>query len=129
MLYSALLPSLEKQKQSKENWHLFLFTYLFLAVLGLPCCERAFFSYIEWELLSSFSAWASHCGGFSCCRACVLEHAGLIVVVSGLNSSALPGIFLDQGWGSHGTRGTHVPCIDSRFLTTGPPGKSGNGNS
>ena len=115
-LNSALLPSPEKQKQSKENWCLFLFTCLFLAVLGLPCCERAFFSHIEWEPLSSYSAWASHCGGFFCCRAWVLEHAGLIVVVSGLNCCAPHGIFPDQGWGSHGTRGTHVPCIGKHIL-------------
>jgi len=40
---------------------------LFLVVLGLPCCPRAF---------SSCSARASHCGGFSCCGAEVLGHMG-----------------------------------------------------
>ena len=42
---------------------LFYFIYLFLAVLGLRYCTRAF---------SSCGARASHCSGFSCCRAWAL---------------------------------------------------------
>ena len=46
-----------------------LFIYLFLAALGL-CCWQAFFSGCgEQGLLSSCGGLASHCGGFSCCRA------------------------------------------------------------
>ena len=41
---------------------------LFLAVLGLHGCMRAFSSFSEPRLLSSWGVWASHCGGFSCCR-------------------------------------------------------------
>ena len=41
--------------------------YLFLAVLGLCCCARAFSSCSERGLL--FIVRASHCGGFSCCGA------------------------------------------------------------
>ena len=37
-----------------------LFIYLFLAVLGLHYCMQSF---------PSCGAWASHRGGFSCCRA------------------------------------------------------------
>ena len=52
---------------------------------------------------------ASHCGGFSCCRARALgaqasvvvarglQSAGSVVVVHGLHCSAACGIFLDQG--------------------------------
>ena len=40
--------------------------YLFMVVLGLHCCTHAFSSCGEWGLLSSYSAWSSHCGGFSC---------------------------------------------------------------
>ena len=40
--------------------------YLFLAALDLCCCVRAFSSFSEWGLLSSCSARASHCSGFSC---------------------------------------------------------------
>ena len=68
------------------------FIYLFLAVLGLHC-----------------SPWASHCGGFSCCRArgigawasvvvaCGFWSAGSVVVVHGLSCSTACVIFPDQG--------------------------------
>ena len=39
---------------------------LFLTVLGLPCCVRAFSSCGEQSLLSSCGESASHCHGFSC---------------------------------------------------------------
>ena len=39
---------------------LFIYFLIFLAALGLCYCTRAF---------SSCAARASHCGGFSCCRA------------------------------------------------------------
>ena len=50
--------------------------YLFLAALGLRCYARAFSSSGERGLLFHCSAWASHCGGFSCCGARALGHAG-----------------------------------------------------
>ena len=40
--------------------------FLALAALGLRCYAQAFSSG-EWGPLSSCSAQASHCGGFSCC--------------------------------------------------------------
>ena len=58
-----------------------------LAALGLWCCSWAF---------SSCSVWASHCNGFSCCRAQALGHAGSVVVVHGLSCPVACGIFLDQ---------------------------------
>ena len=54
-------------------------------------------------------AWASHCSGFSCCRAWALgvqasvvvarglSNAGSVVVARGLSCSAACGIFPDQG--------------------------------
>ena len=45
------------------------FIYLFLSVLGLCCGE-----------------WASHCGGFSCCRARSLGMWASVVVSCGLSS-------------------------------------------
>ena len=39
-------------------------------------------------LLSSFCVQASHCSGFSCCRAWALGHTGSSVVAPGLNSCA-----------------------------------------
>jgi len=49
------------------------FIDLFLATLGLQCCEQSFSSCGEWGLLFSRSARASHSQGFSCCRAWDLE--------------------------------------------------------
>ena len=58
----------------------------------------------EQGLLSSCSAWASHCGGFSCCRAqalgaraSVVSTHGSVVVVYGLICAMTCGIFPDQG--------------------------------
>ena len=50
--------------------------YFFWSELGLCCCAWAFSNFGEQWLLSSCSAWASHCGGFSCCRAGALGHVG-----------------------------------------------------
>ena len=50
----------------------FLKIYLFMAALGLRC-----------------SAWASHCGGFSCCRAWALGTQASVVVAHGLRSCGL----------------------------------------
>ena len=43
----------------KKKKKIYLLIYLFLSTLGLPCCA--------WTVFSC-AAWASHCGGFSCCR-------------------------------------------------------------
>ena len=70
--------------------YLFLFIYL-LAVLGLHCCTRAFSSCGERGAMLHCGAWASHCGGFSCCgartlgaRASVAVAPGSVVVARGL---------------------------------------------
>lgn len=49
---------------------------LFMGVLGLHCCMKAFSSRGEWGLLSAVGAWASRCGGFL-----VVEH-GLDLLAS-----------------------------------------------
>ena len=50
------------------------FFILFLELFGCThCCVRAFSSCSEWGLLSSCSAWASYCSGFSCCGAQALD--------------------------------------------------------
>ena len=56
------------------------FFYLFMAALGLRCFAWAF---------SSCGAWASHCGGFSCCRAWALGARASVVVARGLSSCGL----------------------------------------
>ena len=50
----------------------------------------------ESRLLSSCGGQASHCGGFSHCRAGALEQSGLVVVVHRLNCPLAYGIFLDR---------------------------------
>ena len=58
-----------------------------LAALGLHCCIRAFSSCGEWELISSCSARASHCG-FSCFRAQALGCEGFILAYGLSNCSS-----------------------------------------
>ena len=92
---------------------LFNFIYLFiLAVLGLCCCARAFLQLQRAGATLHCGAWASHCGGFSCCRAHRLQQlwhvgsvivarrlqsTGSVVVAHGLSCSTACGIFPDQG--------------------------------
>ena len=57
-------------------WHGHTCYIYYLAVLGLPCCTWTFSSCGERGLLSSCSAWASHCSDFLCCGAPALECAG-----------------------------------------------------
>ena len=47
-----------------------------MCALGLRCCTKAFSGYSKWGLLSNGSARASHCAGFSCCRAWALGCLG-----------------------------------------------------
>ena len=73
--------------EAKINLEKFFFNliYLFLVVLGLRYSAWAFSSFGEQELLSSCGAQASHCGGFSCCRAWPLGRAS-VVVAHGLSN-------------------------------------------
>ena len=84
--------------------------YLFiLTALGLCCYMWAFSRCRGWRLLFSCRVGASHCGGFSCCRAQALGHAGSVVVTSGFSCFTACGIFPDQDQ-------TCVPCIGRRVL-------------
>ena len=89
------------------------------------------------RLLSSCGVWASHCGGFSCCRAWALEYTALVVAACGLRScgSRAP----EHRLSSCGAR-AHLPhsmwdlprpgtepmslALVGRFLSTLPPGKA-----
>ena len=75
--------------------YLFIFI-LFLAVLSLCCCTWAFSSCDGLGLLSCCNAWASHSGGFSCCRKQVLGHVGSLAVAHGLSWPMACGIFPKQ---------------------------------
>ena len=66
----------------RAHFHLFWFQLL---------CE-SFSSHSKWGLLSSCSVWASHCSGFSCCRAQAQQ-----LWRTGFSCSAACGIFPDQG--------------------------------
>ena len=56
-----------------------------MAVLGLRCCARAFSSCRKQATLLCGTR-ASHCGGFSCCRAQALGAQASVVVVHRLSS-------------------------------------------
>ena len=56
----------------EEAWADSVSFFFFLAVLGLRCCVRA-----------------SHCGGFSCCRAWALGVQASVVVARGLSSCSM----------------------------------------
>ena len=56
-----------------KHWRLSsFFLFLFLAALGLHWFVQVFSSCGKQGLLSSCDAWATHCGGFSCCGAWTL---------------------------------------------------------
>ena len=83
---------------STFNYYLFIYFYLFifLAVLGLRFCARAFSSCREWGHSSSW------CAGLSPSRPLLLRstgsrRAGSVVVAHGPSCSAACGIFPDQG--------------------------------
>ena len=78
--------------------------FFFFGELGLHCCSCC----DKWGLISSCGTQASHCGGFSCCRA-LAGCAASVVGAHGLSCPTACGIFLDQG-------PTCVPCIGRWIL-------------
>ena len=91
----GLLPHTTYKIQLKmEQWYKYeshnshIFKNLFLAVQGLCCSDRA---------LSSCSARASHCSGFSCWGAQALGIRDSVAVVHRISCPAACGIFPDQG--------------------------------
>ena len=114
--------------------HFYLFIYfclcwVFVAVWAFPLLG-------EWRRLSSCSTRASHCNGFSCCRAQTLGSAGFSSVARGLSScgsralehslnscgmwaSLLPGMWDLLGSGIKPVS----PALADGFFTTEPVGK------
>ena len=80
-----------------------------MAALDLCCCRQALSCCGEQDLLSNCGAWASHCGGFSCCRAQVLGARALLYW--GMWNLPEPGIE------------PMSPALVGRFFTIEPPGK------
>ena len=103
-----------------------------LVALGLWCCVWAFPSCSEWGLLSSCGVQASHCGGFSCCRAWApgsrasvvaargLLSVGSVAVVHRLSCSSVCGIFHDWGWKLCPLLGRLIPNHWSTSEVPGP---------
>ena len=105
----------------------YLFIYL-LALLGLSCAGF-FSSCSEQGLLSSCSVMASHCGGFSCCRAWALGHVGFSSYGSWTLEHRLNG-FDARAWLLCGMRDlpgpwikTVYPALAGIFFITEPPAK------
>ena len=86
----GLMKLLSKQHHKKHYSFLFVclnIIYLFiLAALGLHCCMQAFCICSEQGAILRCGAWASRCGGFSCCGAQVLGMRASVVVALRLSS-------------------------------------------
>ena len=83
--------------------------YLVLAALCLCRCVRTFSSCSERGPLSSCSAWASHCSGFSCCRVWTLGRSDSVVLVHWLGCFMVCGVFPNQ-------ESNPCPCIGKWIL-------------
>ena len=71
------------------------------------------------------SAWASRCGGFSCCGARTLGARASVVVACGLSSCGARAQMLCSVWDLPGPGLEPVsPALAGGFLTTEPPGKT-----
>ena len=66
-----------------DPYFLFIYLFLFLAALGLRCCAQASLVVVSGATLHC-GVQASHCGGFSCCRARALGARASAVVTHGL---------------------------------------------
>ena len=76
----------QRLQKVRDLFFFFNLFYLFLAALGLCCCAQAFSSCGERGATLGCGAWASHYGGFSCCRARALGAQASVVVARGLSS-------------------------------------------
>ena len=91
---------------------------LFWAALCLCCCAWAFPSCWGWGLLSVCCVQASHCSGFSCCKAWALGGKGFHICGS---RTQLP----RSMWNLPGPGIKPMsPALAGRLSTTGPPGRS-----
>ena len=90
----AILMVIPADHQRDSGWFCVLIlqpfpmcTFYFFLIFGCAGSSLLcglFSSCSEWGLLSRSCAWASHCGGFSCCGAQALGQEGFAVVASGL---------------------------------------------
>ena len=101
--------------------HFYLFFIFTFAALGLCCCAWAFLQ--SWRAGATLrcSAQASHCGGFSYCKAWALGTWAQQLWLMGSREQAQQlwrmGLVAPRHVGSSRTRAqTHVPCIGRRVL-------------
>ena len=85
--------------------HLFIFSRV-----GSPLLRGLFSSFSEQGLLPSRCTWASHCGGFPCCRAQALGHTGFSTCDTWAQ------LLLQHVESSPTRNQTHVPCVGSQIL-------------
>ena len=125
------------QSFKKINFFFNKFTYFFIfGCVGSLLLRAGFLQLRQAGATLCCSAWASHCGGFSCCGARVLGARTSVVVARGLSSCG--SWALELRLSSCGARAQLLrsrwdlprpglepvsPALAGRFLTTAPPGK------
>ena len=109
----------EIRRENNEYWFLknnFIYSFMF-GCAGSSLLCWLFSSCGDRGLLSFFGVQASHCGGFSCCRAQARGTWASVVVVKWIQ--------LPHGMWNLPTAGIKpLSCALAGFLTTGPPRKS-----
>ena len=85
----------------------------FLAALGLCHCASGFLQLRRTGATLRCSAWASHCGGFSCCKTRALGTRASVVVAHGLSSCST--LAPERvGFSSCGAWAQQLQLVDSR---------------
>ena len=121
---SSSVNKMELMYSMEYFYFLPFFLSSFLAVLGLHCC-MGFLLLQRAGATLRCSARASHCGGFSFCRARALGTRASVVVARGLSSCGARAQLLHGMWDLPGPGLEPLsPALAGRFFTTAPPGKS-----
>ena len=126
-LGSALeVPPLAAPRRQSAFFFFFNFIYLFIfGCVGSSLLHAGFLQLLRAGATLCCGAWASHCGGFSCCRAQALGARASVVVARRLSSCGSRAQLLRGMWGLPGPGLEPLsPALAGRFLTTAPPGKS-----
>ena len=101
-----------------HTFHGIFFNFLFIfSCAGSSLLRASFFSCGEREATPHCGGWASHCGGFSCCRAQALGRQASVAVAYGLSCSSTLGNLPGPGIKPVS------PTLAGGFLTTGPQEK------
>ena len=113
--------------QSQFSTFFLLQIYLLIFIFGCVGSSLLHVGFLQLQPAGATlccGAWASHCGGFSCCRARALGTWASVVVAQGLSSCGARTQLLRSMWDLPGPELEPVsPALAGRFLTTVPPGK------